>query len=92
MRCAGTVAAFTALPGRTALGIECCLPVRRLLPVVVDLFVTGFARFRSDVAGRFAGKRAGAGWQHAQESEDRPERRGNCAAAGHSLHSFPREQ
>jgi hypothetical protein len=47
----GTMARFASLMRRTASGIECCLPVRRLLPAVVDILVAGLADFGAHVVG-----------------------------------------
>ena len=47
----GAVAAFASLMRWAAFCIERRLPVRRLLPVVVNSFVAGLAGFCSDVTG-----------------------------------------
>ena len=46
------MARFAALVRRAAPGIERRLPVRRLFPVVVNVFVAGFAHFRPHVLSR----------------------------------------
>jgi hypothetical protein len=48
------VTAFAPLMRRTASRIQGCLPVRRFLPVVVDIFVAGLADFRSHVTLRLS--------------------------------------
>lgn len=53
----GTVAAFATLMGGSSFGIERGLPVRRLLPVVVDLFVARLAGLRAYILGGFRGVR-----------------------------------
>ncbi len=53
------VAAFATLVGWSTFGIECRLPVRRLLPRVIDFLVTGLTGFRSHILGGFGGRRAG---------------------------------
>src|SRR5580698_1194233 len=58
----GTVAAFAALMGGSSFGIECGLPVRRLLPVVVEIFVAYLTGLRPHVFGRFRGRRTGRWW------------------------------
>ena len=57
----GTVAAFATLRGRTAFGVQCGFPMRRLLPSVVDLFVTSLAGLCSHILGGISGGRTG-GW------------------------------
>src|SRR5580693_8882425 len=59
---AGTVAAFAALMGGSSFGIECGLPVRRLLPAVVEIFVARLTGLRPHVLGRFRGGRSGHWW------------------------------
>lgn len=62
----GTMAALAALLGWATLFIQCGLPVRGLLPGVVDFLMTGFAGlgahiFRS-VRGRLTGLGSFGGW------------------------------
>src|SRR5271155_3558451 len=53
---AGTVA---ALARRSCFRVEGRLPVRSLLPTVVDFFVTGLAGLGSQILGRIGGRRFG---------------------------------
>ena len=48
----GTVTTLASLMRRAALRIQCCLPVRTLLPSVVNILMTGLAYFRPNVIGR----------------------------------------
>lgn len=54
---ARTMAAFASLFRGTALFIERGLPVRSLLPGVVNFFVTALASLRSQILGDFGGSR-----------------------------------
>jgi len=56
---ARTVAALAALVRRSFFRVEGRLPVRRLLPTVVDFFVTGLASLRSQILGQIGGRRRG---------------------------------
>jgi len=58
---AWTVAAFAALLRRSARFIEGGLPVRRLLPGIVKVFVTGLASLGAHVLGGIRGRRPGCG-------------------------------
>src|SRR5208282_33995 len=58
---AGTMAPLATLLRGAAFLIQCGLPVRRLLPCVVNLLVTGLAGFRSDVLGGFRGRHTSRG-------------------------------
>jgi len=52
---AGTMTTLTTLLGRTALRVQCGLPVRRLFPSVIDFLVTRLAGLRSHVLGNIFG-------------------------------------
>src|SRR5450631_64226 len=54
-----TMAALATLVGGGGLFIQCRLPVRCLLPGVVNVFVTGLAGLRSHVLGAVGRRRAG---------------------------------
>jgi len=54
-----TVTTLATLMGGSSFGIECGLPVRRFLPVVINLLVTGLAGLRSYVLGSFGRRRSG---------------------------------
>ena len=53
----GAMAAFASLVGRAAFRVQGRLPVRGLLPAVVDVLVAGLARLRPDVVGGIRGRR-----------------------------------
>lgn len=53
------MAALATLLGGTAFCVQCGLPVRRFLPRVVDLFMTGLAGLRAHILGGFGGRLAG---------------------------------
>jgi hypothetical protein len=80
----GTVAAFAALMGGSTSGIECGLPVRRLLPAVVEIFVARLTRFRSHVLGGFRGGRSGRWWVTGLNALSRRRRTGLAESRGQS--------
>jgi len=45
----GAMAGFASLARRSAFGVQSRLPVRRLLPTVVEVFVADLAGFRANV-------------------------------------------
>src|ERR1700685_1383995 len=51
VRCTGTVATFASLMGWTSVRIKRCLPVRGLLPSLVNVLMAGHADFRTHIAG-----------------------------------------
>src|SRR5580692_5661732 len=60
------MAALTTSLGGTALYVQCGLPMRRLLPGVINFLMTGFAGLRSHILGTFgrrsSGRRCAGGW------------------------------
>jgi len=58
--CSGTMAALATLLRGTALRVQCGFPMRRFLPRVIDLLVTGLAGFRSHILGSFRGGCSGS--------------------------------
>ena len=63
----GTMTSFASLVRWTSLGVERRLPMRRFLPVVVDILVAGLAGFRSDIVGsiRWRAGCFGLAWRRA---------------------------
>ena len=53
------VAALATLMGGLRFGIECCFPMRRFLPRVIDLLVAGLAGLRANILGGVGGRRTG---------------------------------
>jgi len=51
VRCTGTMATFASLTGWTSVRVKRCLPVRGLLPSLVDVLMAGHANFRTHIAG-----------------------------------------
>src|ERR1700689_1643458 len=55
----GAMTTFTALLRRTALRVQCGLPVRRFRPSVINFLVTGLAGLGSHILGSFGRRRSG---------------------------------
>ena len=51
VRCTRTMATFASLLGWTSVRVKCCLPVRGLLPSLVNVLMAGRANFRTHIAG-----------------------------------------
>jgi len=57
----GTVATFATLLRRTALRVQCGLPVRRFRPSVISFLVTRLAGLCTHILGHIGGRRIGHG-------------------------------